>query len=442
MSPPVERIAGDDVLPAAADVVVIGGGIIGVSAAYRLAQRGVSVALLEKGHVACEQSSRNWGWCKLQGRALPEVPLALLSTRLWAGLDAEIGAATGFRQAGITLLTRDPAEIAYWEAWTEQAKDYQIPGRILDAAEVRAAFPDTVIPWSAGWHSPQCGRAEPSRAVPAMAAAARRLGVTVMQGCAARGMETTGGRVSAVVTEKGVIRTGAVLCAGGAWASMFCRRHGIRLPQAGVFATAFATGAAPAVTEGALGSDGFSLRRRDDGGYTVAWRGRVRVELTPQGMLYARDFMPMLRKQWAHTRLGIGRFFLEGPQGLARWSFDRVSPFERIRVLDPAPDMAVADDTLTRLQEAFPVLRAARMRQAWGGLIDATPDAIPVISAVDRLPGFHLATGFSGHGFALGPGAGQLAAEIVTGATPSVDPTPYRYSRLVDRSRLRPTTWV
>lgn len=223
---------------------------------------------------------------------------------------------------------------------------------------------------------------------------------------------------------------------------MFCRHHGIDLPQVGVLATVFATGAAPAITEGAIGSDAFSLRRREDGGYTVAWRDRVRVELTPQGIRYARRFLPMLREQWSKTRFGVGRSFLDGPESLARWSLDGPSPFERTRVVDPAPDMALARNTHERLQAAFPILRGIPMKQAWGGLIDSTPDAIPVISSVEELPGFFLATGFSGHGFALGPGAGQLAAEIVTGATPSVDPRPYRYSRMVDGSQLRPTTWV
>ena len=154
MSPTVERVESDEKLPAAADAVVIGGGIIGAAAAYSFARKGLSVALLEKGHVAGEQSSRNWGWCRLSGRALPELALAVRSQAIWAGLN-RIGADTGFRQAGIMLVTRNPAEIADWEQWMAQARDYQIPGQILTAAEVKERAPATSAPWvGVGIHRP------------------------------------------------------------------------------------------------------------------------------------------------------------------------------------------------------------------------------------------------------------------------------------------------
>ena len=97
MSPPVNRVHSDEALPAAADIVVIGGGIAGVTAAYHLAKKGHSVALVEKGYLAGEQSSRNWGWCRQQNRDLRELPLAQRSVEMWAGLNAELGAETGFR---------------------------------------------------------------------------------------------------------------------------------------------------------------------------------------------------------------------------------------------------------------------------------------------------------------------------------------------------------
>ncbi len=243
--------------------------------------------------------------------------------------------------------------------------------------------------------------------------------MAVLQECAARGLETTAGAVSGVVTERGTIRTSAVLCAGGAWTSMFCRRHGVSLPQAGVFATAFRTSAVPDVAAESIGSDAFSMRRRQDGGYTVGMRGRGRVELTPQGLLYARQFLPLLRKRRKNVTLGIGRSFLQGPEVVARWSLDSVSPFERMRVLDPAPDMRLVDTAFSAFRSAYPSLKDMRVEQAWGGLIDSTPDSIPVISAIDSLPGFYVAAGFSGYGFGMGPGAGRLAADLVAGVTPA-----------------------
>ena len=89
MSPPVNPVISDDKLPARADVVVIGGGIIGCAAAYFLALRGISVALIEKGRIAGEQSSRNWGWCRQQGRDKAEIPLIKESLAIWGRLGGD-----------------------------------------------------------------------------------------------------------------------------------------------------------------------------------------------------------------------------------------------------------------------------------------------------------------------------------------------------------------
>jgi glycine/D-amino acid oxidase-like deaminating enzyme len=134
--------------------------------------------------------------------------------------------------------------------------------------------------------------------------------------------------------------------------------------------------------------------------------------------------------------MAIGRSFFEGPEAFSRWSLADVSPFERKRILDPAPDPALVRLGLTRLAENYPALGGLQVAQAWGGLIDSTPDAIPVISAVDSLPGLYLSTGYSGHGFGIGPAAGRLAADLIAGDPPIVDPHPFRYSRLVDGTNL------
>ena len=442
MSPPLDKVQSDERLPQRADAVVIGGGIIGAAAAYYLAQKGRSVALLEKGVIAGEQSSRNWGWCRQQSRALPEVQLARHSLEIWGRLNEELGAETGFRRTGLLQVTRDPAMIAFWEDWLPRAREHQVHSQLLSADEVAERMPGTDERFLGGVFCATDGRAEPSKAAPAIATGARKKGASIHQNCAARGLETSAGRVSAVVTESGTIRTDAVLCAGGAWASLFCRRHGISLPQASVFATAARTEPAPAVTEGAIGSPLFSIRRRIDGAYTLALGGRGTVELTPQGLRYARQFLPLFRKRRQGLKLGLGRSFFDGPEAFANWSFDRETPFERMRVLDPPPDQALLDEALGNLRRAYPELRDLKIAEAWGGLIDSTPDAIPVISPVEALPGFFLATGFSGHGFGIGPAAGRLAADLVAGDPPLVEPSGFRYSRMIDGTRLDPDAWM
>lgn len=436
MAPSVQKVASDEKLPARADVVVVGGGIAGVAATYALAKKGIKAALIEKGNIAGEQSSRNWGWCRQQHRDLRELPLAMKSLEIWKGLNAELGAETGFRATGLLYVTNRRTDFAQWEEWTLRAREYQMHSRILTPAEAKEMTPGSVPEWIGGIHSPTDGRGEPSLAVPAIAEGARKLGATLHQYCAARGLDIQAGKVAGVITEKGLIRSGAVLFAGGSWSSLFCRRHGIRLPQAAVRSTSFATEPAPEVTNGGLSLPDVTLRRRLDGGYTVGLGGRGLVELSPQGLIYARDFWPTLKKRWSGVTMGIGRSFFDGPESFARWSFDQVTPFEKHRTLDPAADPKLVSEGLATLAKHYPSLAGLEVAQSWGGMIDSTPDGIPVISSVDRLPGLFLSTGFTGHGFGIGPAGGRLAADIVAGDPPIVDPAPYRYSRMIDGTDL------
>ncbi|HEX2944044.1 MAG TPA: FAD-dependent oxidoreductase, partial [Rhodopila sp.] len=333
----VDRITASDRPPAHADVVVIGGGIVGVSAALFLARRRHSVVLVEKGVVAGEQSSRNWGWVRQQNRDPHEIPLAQHSLRLWQQLSAETNEDLGFRRNGLVYVTRSQADMALWERWRDIARPMGVDTRMLGAAEAGAMAPGSREPWIGGVHSPTDGRAEPRQAAPALARAAMRLGAVIVENCAARGLELQAGRVSAVVTERGAIRTQAVICAGGAWASMFCRHHGIKLPQASIRATSFRTSPLPALTSGGLSTPKFTLRRREDGGFSVGLSGRGRLEITPQGLRYARDFWRFYLSRRDKVSLRLGRSFVEGSEAATRWSLDGPSPFERVRVLDPKP---------------------------------------------------------------------------------------------------------
>lgn len=436
MAPPVTRIRSDETLPASADVVVIGGGIAGISTAYHLARKGHSVAVVEKGYVAGEQSSRNWGWCRQQNRDLRELPLAMRAVEMWGSLNEELGAETGFRRSGLVYVTTKRSDLDAWSRWIESAREFQMHSRLLSAAEAKAMTPGSTEAWIGGVHSPSDGRAEPGLAVPAIAEGARRAGATLHQDCAARGLETSAGRVSAVVTEKGTIRTSAVLLAGGVWTSLFCRHHGIDMPLAGVRSTSFFTAPAPEITQGGVSTPDVTFRRRLDGGYTIGISGRGLLELSPQGLMYAKPFWRTFRKRHKLLTIRAGKSFFEGPEALLRWSNDGPSPFERMRTYDPPPQEKLVRFALKRIGEIYPELAGVKIMHQYGGLIDFTPDWVPVISAIDKLPGLHVSAGFSGHGFGVGPAAGRLAADLVTGDKPVVDPHPYRYSRLVDGSDL------
>ena len=434
---PLERIETDTVLPAAADIVIIGGGIAGISTAYFLARKGISVVVLEKGIVGAEQSSRNWGWCRQQGRALSELGLARRSLDLWESLPEQIGADLGFRRTGVVFVTDDPSELAGWERWCEAAQPYQVHSRILTAAEAQARTPGSARRWLGGLSTPSDGRAEPAKAAPFLARAARQHAAVVLENCAARLIETAAGRVAGVVTERGSIRTGTVLCAGGAWSSLFCRRHGIDLPQAVVHGSVARTTAGPDLLPECVATPGFAARRRTDDGYTVAMSGRGTVHLTPSLLRYGWKFLPMYLQRRKGLKIRLGKAFFD-ELFAARWTGDQVSPFEKTRIIDPPADMELLGRGLAEFHMTFPELATLGIADSWGGAIDSMPDLIPVMSPVDAMPGFFIATGFSGHGFGIGPGTGEAMAELVTGGKPAVDLQPFRYSRLHDGTRLRP----
>ena len=436
MSPPVLPVSSAEALPAQVDVAIVGGGIIGITAALELAQRGQSVAVLEKGVVAGEQSSRNWGWCRQQNRDHRELPLAQLALRRWSEFAAELGEDTGFRRTGLVYASNDLADIARWESWAAKARLLGMETRLLSGAEVAAMLPGNSRAWRGGVYSPTDGRAEPALAAPVLARAAQRLGVAILQNCAVRALDIEGGRVRGVITERGRVRAEAVLLAGGAWSGLLLRHHGLRFLQASVKSTSFFTEAAPAVTEGGIAMQDITFRRRMDGGYTVGLSGRGQLQITPFGLAQAAAFWPTFKARRKGLTFALTRSFLEGPEAILRWQPDQVSPFERMRVLDPAPDPHLVAMGLQRLAEAYPALAGIRAATAWGGMVDSTPDAIPVISGVAVMPGLTIASGFSGHGFGIAPGAGRLAAELIRGDSPSVDPAPYRYERMIDGTRL------
>ena len=438
MGPQVDTLAAETRFPANVDVVVIGGGIIGTSTALALAESGVSVALCEKGHIAGEQSSRNWGWCRKMGRDPRELPLIIESLRLWQGMNDTVAAETGFRQAGIMYLAETEAELGQFEAWLDRARQYQLDTRIIDRAEAAELMPGLTGNWTGALYTASDGKAEPQRAAPAIAEAARRHGAAIVTQCAVRGIETSGGRVAAVVTEKGRIACDTVVLAGGAWCRLFCSNLGINLPQLKVLATVMRTEPLEGGPEISASGGLFGFRKRMDGGYTVATLGVRTIDLVPDHFRLFFDYLPAVRLHWKKLRFRVGGRWVEEWRVPRQWGLDESSPFEAVRVLDPEPDRFVVDRARTATAEAFPVFRNAVVAESWGGMIDVMPDAIPVISQVESLPGLFIATGFSGHGFGIGPGAGKLVADMVAGDPTLVDPTPFRLTRFTDGSNPRP----
>ena len=418
----------DQSFPRKTSVLIVGGGIVGVTAALFLAERGVPVVLCEKGRIAGEQSSRNWGWIRKGKRDARELPLMLESARLWSRIAAELESDIGYGVRGTTYLAATDADIARHQAWLEKTAHFQMDSTLLSAAQTDALIGRSDRRFKGALHTPSDATAEPRLAVPAMARRAAVLGATILENCAVRLIERQAGNVRSAVTEHGEISCDSVILAGGVWSRTFLENLGLDLPQLAVKSSVMRTSAAPEFISGTLGATSASLRRRQDGGYTIARSGAAEFQLIPAAFHHFAAFLPIIRDRWRIVKIRAGSEFF-GPLGKARWKADETSPFERLRIMDPEPDRKLLANVLRAARVLHPQLAGVTAVETWGGLIDVMPDELPVIDTPPGWQGLVLATGLSGHGFGIGPGVGLAAAQLVLGETMRVDVSDFAFSR-------------
>ena len=426
-------------LPKRVDAVVIGGGVIGVMTAWFLRERGLSVVVCEKGRIAGEQSGRNWGWVRQQGRDPAELPIMVESLSIWKSLKAQFGEGLGFRQTGVLYLARTEREMAGFEAWTEHARAHRLDTRLLTATETLGMLKGAAASWTGGLWTASDARAEPWVAVPTLAAAAAMKGVVIHESCAVRGLDLAAGRVAGVVTEAGRIVFDHVVVAAGAWSRLFLGRHDIRIPQLSVLASVAATEPMPEIFPGNAADDDFAFRRRADGGYSIAPGARHDFFIGRDAFASFGVYLSVLKKDFRSTS-----FRAAAPSGFPdawgtprRWALDRQSPFERQRILDPKPNTRTLGQVQDAFAAAFPTLGRPKLKTAWAGMIDSLPDAVPIIDHA-QIPGLTIATGMSGHGFGIGPGMGRVIADLVMGRPTRHDLSRFRLSRFSDGTPIRP----
>ena len=426
--------------PATCDVVVIGGGVIGVMTAWFLAEKGLRVTLCEKGRIAGEQSSRNWGWVRQQGRDPAELPIMIEAMRIWKSLSQEFGEGLGFRQEATLYLAKSEAKMAEFAAWLPFARAHGLDTQMLTKAQVKARLKGVSDVWCGGLITPSDARAEPWVAVPLLAAGAASRGAVIVENCAVRALDLAGGRIAGVMTEAGRIACTQVVLAGGAWSRLFAQNHGITFPQLSVLASVAATQPMPEVFAGNAADDDFAFRRRADGGYTIAPGAEHDFYIGPNAFGSAIAYLPTLRKDFRSTHFhGLAPTGFPDAWGTKRrWAADEVSPFERTRVLNPAPNMQTIGRVQISFAKTFPGLGRRKLRAVWAGMIDMMPDIVPVIDHAAAIPGLIIATGMSGHGFGIGPGIGRVVADLVMGNDPGHDLTRFQLSRFSDGSKIAP----
>ena len=425
-----------------ADVVVVGGGIVGSSAAYYLAGRGARVVVLERGDAPGEQSRKNWGFVRQQGRDPAEVPLMMEANRIWRGLEAELGADIEWVQGGNLALAANGERMALFEDWLRVAKQFGLDTRLLRPDDLPSVVPGLVPGWAGGLYTPSDGHADPGKATDAFARAAGARGAVIRLSVAARGVTTQGGRASGVLVQDGSrveeIRAPWVVCAAGAWSWRLARTIGLALPQRWVRGTVARTTAAPPVTTCAVWGPGVAFRQRKDGSFNIAAGGALDHDVTLDSLRQLRFFLPNFWKNKALFRFHVGRPLARSLASLLPGSRAGREPLVWDRAFEPVANASKVDRSLAELQRVLPALSRLGIASRWAGYIDATPDLTPVLGEAPACPGFVFATGFSGHGFAMGPIAGRLVSELIVDGKPSLDISGFRFSRFAEGAIGRP----
>lgn len=413
----------------AQDVVIIGGGIIGAATAYELARQGVRATLLERSAIGGGQSGRNWGFVRQQGRSPAELPLMVASNRRWASLESELDAPFDWVQGGNLALATDAGGARRYREWTSVGRSFGVDTRLLEAAEVESVVPGLSVPFTAALYAGSDGHADPGAATRAYAAAAARLGARVLRGRTVLRIATRDGRVTGVDTDGGRIAARTVVCAAGSASRRLLRTAGVRLPQNVVRGTVTLTEPVAPLTRASVWMPGVAFRQRPDGRLVVSTGGGGEVDVTLETLLQAPLFLPAFRHNYRRLRIRFGpeilrdlRYRLTGHASYA----------------EPRPTASRIRAGVLRLREAVPALAGVRLEKAWAGLIDSTPDALPVIDAPatrsggtssEAPAGLVLSTGFSGHGFGLAPAAAEATAALVLDERPPYDLHPFRLSR-------------
>ncbi|MDA3627012.1 FAD-binding oxidoreductase [Saccharopolyspora sp. WRP15-2] len=359
-------------LPARAEVVVIGGGVVGASTAFHLAEAGVDVLLLERDELGSGSTCKAAGGVRAQFSDPVNIELGQRSLRAFEDFARRPGGEIDLKQHGYLFLLSDPEDVAAFEDGVRLQNEFGVPSRMLSVAEACElspyAVPDGLL---AAAFSPTDGHCTPEAVVQGYAQAARRHGAVIRRHCAVTGIDVTGGQITAVNTDHGSVATSTVVCAAGAWSAAIGEFVGVELPVR-------------------------PLRRQILVTEPVA-------DLPPR-LPFTIDFATSFY------------FHDEGPGLLIGMS----DPDEEYGF-----NLSTDDRWLGRLSDAVarraPRLAEVGVAHGWAGLYEVTPDHNALVGEADGPGRFLYATGFSGHGFLQGPAIGEVLRDLVLDRPPVVD---------------------
>lgn len=427
-------LSSDAPLPDEVDIVIAGAGIMGCAAAFHLRERGLSVLVCDKAGVASQQSTRAWGFVRQQARDPAEVPLMMASIRLWQDLETTLQSPLEWRQGGCTLLAHSEAELQKHRDWLNVAQTYGLDTRLLSPAEVAQRLPGLTDTGHGALFTATDGQAEPRRVAPAFALRAKERGAIFAEGCGVTAIERAAGTVCGVQTERGYVRTRRVLVAAGATSWRLLRTLGLELPQQAVRCTVSRTSPGPHIGADSFIGHGVGLRQRADGSFNIADEAQADIDLSFGYLRAAKWYLPLLPEHHVSFRFRLNGACLHD----IRQRFAGVHPALGERDPHAAPEPGRVTRSEQSLRRAFPCLAGVRVVESWAGHIDVLPDGIPVLDAPSDLNGLLVATGFCGHGFAMGPIVGQQMAQWADEGKTDIDLSAFRFSRFPDGSAGRP----
>jgi sarcosine oxidase subunit beta len=367
-----------------ADVVIVGGGIMGSAAAFFLRQRGCSVILLERGLLGQQASGTNFGNVRRQGRALLQLPLANRSLAIWRRLPELIGEDVEFLPSGHMRICYGTERLAMFEEYALKARDYDLQLEIFSGASMRERFPFLGPQIGGASYSALDGHANPRLAAPAFGRAAVRAGAQVFENTEIAGVEKDGVDFRATATDGRVFRAPALLITAGAWASQLSTQFGEAV-------SLVAHGPQMGVTEPVP----YGLR-------------------TVVGVSAATDLETLYFRQIPRGNIIFGG----GQRGPA---------YPDLKRAYVRPENTL--NQLYQLQRIAPALRRLNVIRVWSGIESYLPDDLPVMGVSARVPGLHYAFGFCGAGFQLGPGVGDVMAELIATGSTSTPIAPFSISR-------------
>ncbi|KAB0491254.1 NAD(P)/FAD-dependent oxidoreductase [Pseudomonas vancouverensis] len=420
-------------LPHEVDVAIIGAGLMGCACAYYLSKAGAKVLLLDKSALAGQQSSRAWGFVRQQSRDEAEVPMMQASIEIWRSLEHELQTDLGWRNDGCLFVAANEAERDGYESWLSVARSFALDTVMLSPREVTKKLPGYAVPQLGGLFTASDGQAEPTLVARAFAKRARELGAQIVEQCGAKGIDVAAGQVVGVETELGYVKAKTVVCAAGVTTFRLLKRLGINLPQQLVRGTVARTTPGPALSGISTIANGVGFRQRLDGSFNIADDAHVDVDMTLGHLRALHWYAPSL---WAHRksfRFNLNGACLSDLQQRMPWSeASRLGPgIHQRNPLIPPNDKGLGR-AMHALKAAFPGQVHTQIADRWAGGIDVLPDGIPVIDANTTPRGLAVATGFCGHGFAMGPIVGKTLADWIDSGDPGLDMHQLRLSRFAE----------